>query len=149
MFTPAQDVTSVADISARAAGYGIPGVTVDGMDLLAMREATTEAVARARAGWGPTLLEAKTYRYCGHSKSDTGTKYRTREEIAAWQERDPLPNWRAALLARGVAEDTLRHIEGEVEITIEAATAFALASPYAEDEALLGAYSDCGVRSAD
>ena len=149
MFTPAQDVTSVADISARAAGYGIPGVTVDGMDLLAMREATGEAVARARAGFGLTLLEAKTYRYCGHSKSDTGTKYRTREEIAAWQERDPLTTWRASLLARGIAEDTLRRVEGEIEIIIEAATAFALASPYAEDEALIGAYSERGTGGAE
>jgi TPP-dependent pyruvate/acetoin dehydrogenase alpha subunit len=142
MFTPTMDVTSVADIAARAAGYAIPGVTVDGMDLLAMREATDEAIARARAGFGPTLLEAKTYRYCGHSKSDTGTKYRTREEIAAWQTRDPLPNWRARLLALGVEEVEIRRVEGEVEIAIEAATAFALASPYAEDEALVGAYAE-------
>ncbi|GAA5174810.1 thiamine pyrophosphate-dependent dehydrogenase E1 component subunit alpha [Pseudonocardia eucalypti] len=81
--------TRVAQLAERAAGYGIPGVTVDGNDLVAVHEATTEAVARARRGEGPTLIEALTYRHKGHSKSDKNL-YRTREEIAQWRERDPI-----------------------------------------------------------
>ena len=140
MFTPSASVTSVADISARAAAYAMPGLLADGMDLLAVREAAGEAIARARGGDGPTLLEVKTYRLCGHSKSDNGSAYRSREEVAHWQERDPIALWRALLLAEGVGEERLRQVEAAIEIEIEAATRFALESPYAEDEALLGAY---------
>jgi TPP-dependent pyruvate/acetoin dehydrogenase alpha subunit len=135
----------VADISVRAAAYGIPGETVDGMDLLAVREAAGAAIARARAGDGPTLLECKTYRFCGHSKSDTGGNYRPKEEIAAWQERDPLASWRTRLLAEGVAEADIRQVEAVVEVEIEEATRFALDGPYAEDEALTGAYADMSI----
>lgn len=141
MWTPAARVTSVADISGRAAGYGIPGVTVDGMDPLAVRDAMRAALERARDGGGPTLLEAKTYRFCGHSKSDNGSTYRSREEVAAWRERDPLATWRSQLVASG-AEDAVRRIEALVEIELEEATRFALDSPYAEGEALLGAYAE-------
>ncbi|HEY8599589.1 MAG TPA: thiamine pyrophosphate-dependent dehydrogenase E1 component subunit alpha [Thermomicrobiales bacterium] len=141
MWTAAARTTSVPDISARAAGYGIPGVTVDGMDLLAVRAAAHEAIGRARAGGGPTLLEAKTYRFCGHSKSDNGSKYRERDEVAAWRERDPIARWRADLLAAG-AEPEVRQLEAAIEIEIDEATRFALDSPYAEDEALLGAYAE-------
>jgi TPP-dependent pyruvate/acetoin dehydrogenase alpha subunit len=142
MWTASEAVTSVADISMRAAGYGMPGVLVDGMDLLAVREAAQLAVDRARRGDGPTLLEAKTYRFCGHSKSDTGGKYRSREEVAFWQERDPIVTWRKRLLDDGVAEDELLRIEAEVDAEIEAGTKFALDSRYAEDEALVGVYAD-------
>ena len=145
MWTPATAVNSVADISVRAAAYGIPGVTVDGMDLLAVREAAGAAIDRARAGAGPTLLECKTYRFCGHSKSDTGGHYRPKEEIAAWQERDPLVTWRARLLAAGTDESDIRQVEAAVEVEIDEATRFALESPYAEDEALTGAYAGMAV----
>jgi TPP-dependent pyruvate/acetoin dehydrogenase alpha subunit len=148
MWTPAERVTSVADISARAAGYGIPGLTVDGMDLLAVRDATRFAVGRARSGDGPTLLEAKTYRFCGHSKSDNGSKYRTRDEVAAWQERDPLTTWRAQLLEDGGGAE-VRRIEAAIEVELEEATRFALESPYAEGEALLGAYAEDAAVIAD
>lgn len=147
MWTPQHEVTSVRDIADRAAGYGIPGVVVDGMDLLAVREAALAAGGRARAGEGPTLLEVKTYRFCGHSKSDTGGKYRPREEIAGWQERDPLRTWRAYLLGLGVTEDAIGAVEAAVEREIEEATRFALDSPYAEDEALEGVYAE-GRRAA-
>lgn len=141
MYTPQRQVTSVEDIAARAAGYGIPGRIVDGMDLLAVRAAALEAAERARAGEGPTLLECKTYRFSGHSKSDTGTKYRSREEIVAWQARDPIANWRAFLRAGGVPEAELEQIEAEIDAEVAAATEAALESPYAEDEALVGAYA--------
>ncbi|MBI4504705.1 MAG: thiamine pyrophosphate-dependent dehydrogenase E1 component subunit alpha [Chloroflexi bacterium] len=144
MYTPCDEVTSVRDIAVRAAGYGLPGAVVDGMDLLAVREAASEAIERARAGGGPTLLEAKTYRFCGHSKSDTG-KYRAREEVAAWEQRDPIRLWRARLLGEGFDEDVVTAVEAAVEAEIEEATRFALASPYAEDEALDGAYARAGV----
>ncbi len=141
MYTPQQQVTSVQDIAVRAAGYGIPGVVVDGMDLLAVRDAATQAVERARAGEGPTLLETKTYRFAGHSKSDTGGKYRPKEEIAAWQQRDPLVTWRAFLLSQGVAEPIITQLESEIDREIEDATEFSLGSGYAEHEALTGAYA--------
>lgn len=140
MYTPASQVTSGPDISGRAEAYGMPGVLVDGMDLLAVRGAARTAIARARAGGGPTLLEAKTYRFRGHSGSDSGT-YRTKQEVAAWEARDPLRTWRARLLAEGLAEADLERVEAEVEAEIEAATKLALESPYAEDEALAGVYA--------
>ncbi len=142
MFTRQEDVTSVRDIAVRAAAYGIPGVVVDGMDLLAVRDVARVAAARARSGAGPSLIEVKTYRFCGHSKSDTGSKYRSREEIAQWRERDPLASWRAYLLDLGVGESLLTEVEAAVAREIEEATAFALESPYAEDEALVGCYAE-------
>jgi TPP-dependent pyruvate/acetoin dehydrogenase alpha subunit len=145
MFTPSASVTSVADISVRAVGYGMPGVLVDGMDLLAVRESAELAVARARNGEGPTLIEAKTYRYCGHSKSDTGSKYRSREEVALWEERDPIRAWRDRLLGWGIAEAELARIEALVDAEIEEGTRFALESPYADDEALTGVYAERAV----
>jgi TPP-dependent pyruvate/acetoin dehydrogenase alpha subunit len=141
MYTSQRQVTSVQDIAVRAAGYGIPGVVVDGMDLLAVRDAATEAVERARSGEGPTLLETKTYRFAGHSKSDTGGKYRPKEEIAAWQERDPLVTWRRFLIESGIAEPIITLVESEIEREIEDATERSLASAYAESEALAGAYA--------
>ena len=145
MYTPQHLVMSVQDIAVRSTSYGIPGQVVDGMDLLAVREATQQAVDRARSGEGPTLLEAKTYRFAGHSKSDTGTTYRSKEEIVQWKARDPLSNWRAFLLTQGVAESALARIEADIDREVEEATQFALASEYAENEALLGAYAETPV----
>ncbi|MDP9351983.1 MAG: thiamine pyrophosphate-dependent dehydrogenase E1 component subunit alpha [Chloroflexota bacterium] len=147
MYTPSCDVTSVPDIAVRAAGYGIPGVQADGMDLLDVREVAALAIARARAGSGPTLLEAKTYRFCGHSKSDNGTKYRSKDEIAEWQSRDPLRSWREKLLAEGTSELSVQQVEAAVELEMEKATQFALNSPYAEGEALDGVYAPRGARA--
>src|SRR5439155_10927406 len=114
MYTSSQQVTSVPDIAMRAAGYDIPGLVVDGMDLLAVRETAQAAIGRARAGEGPTLIEAKTYRFCGHSKSDSG-KYRSKDEVAAWERRDALVTWRARLLAEGHGEAMLQAVEAAVE----------------------------------
>lgn len=88
-YTPMRATTPIDDLAERAGGYGIPGVVVDGQDLEAMREAAATAVARARAGEGPTLIEAKTYRFSGHSRTDPA-KYRAPGELEEWKERDPL-----------------------------------------------------------
>ena len=81
----------IADVVDRAAGYGMPGVIVDGMDVIAVYAATSEAVERARRGDGPTLVEAKTYRfYNHHGIQNLGLKYRPDEEVVAWKERDPI-----------------------------------------------------------
>src|SRR5512133_1546652 len=88
MSSPFASVSNMQDIAVRAAAYGIPGVIVDGMDVLEVRKAVSEAVVRARSGKGPTIIEAKTYRWYGHSHSDPRA-YRTREEEAEWKKRDP------------------------------------------------------------
>jgi TPP-dependent pyruvate/acetoin dehydrogenase alpha subunit len=120
---------AIENIADRAGGYGIPGVVVDGMDVRAVFAAAGEAVARARAGAGPTLLEFKTYRYMGHSRFEPST-YRAKEELATWKERDPLRTFRIALLSElGAAEAEINALEQEVDAAIEASVAFAEKSP--------------------
>ncbi len=126
--TPYARVSLVEDVAARAAAYGVPGRIVDGMDVLAVREATAEAVAAARAGRGPTLLECKTYRYVGHSRSDA-RGYRTREEEEAWKARDPIARLRAQL-----AESDAVGIEAAVEEELDDAVEFARNSPEPDPE---------------
>lgn len=121
--TPWHQVSLVEDVAGRAAAYGIPGRIVDGMDVLAVREAAAEAVARARAGGGPTLLECKCYRYVGHSRSDA-RGYRSREEEAEWQARDPI-----ARLGAQLAPEAAERIEAEVAAVIDDAVEFARSSP--------------------
>ena len=134
--TPFSAVSTLTDVADRAAAYGIPGRIVDGMDVLAVREAGADAVAAARAGEGPTLLECKTYRFVGHSRSDA-RGYRESEEEAAWKERDPIPRLRLLL-----AQERAEEIEREVETTIEDAVEFARASPDADpQEALTDVYA--------
>jgi TPP-dependent pyruvate/acetoin dehydrogenase alpha subunit len=134
--TPFAAVSALPDVADRAAAYGIPGRVVDGMDVLAVREAGAQAVAAARAGEGPTLLECKTYRFVGHSRSDA-RGYRESEEEAAWKGRDPIPRLRALL-----AEEIAAEIEAEVETTIEDAVEFARSSPDADpQEALTDVYA--------
>ena len=93
--------SSVADLSLRAAGYGMPGVSVDGMDLLAVYPAARAAVERARAGEGPSLIEARAYRYMPNTSNDDDTRYRSREEVETWRKRDPIARLRSHLLASG------------------------------------------------
>jgi TPP-dependent pyruvate/acetoin dehydrogenase alpha subunit len=134
--TPFHTVSNLVDVADRAAAYGIPGRVVDGMDVLAVREAGATAVSAARAGKGPTLLECKTYRFVGHSRSDA-RGYRESAEEAAWKERDPIPSLRASLPAEAAEE-----IEREVEATIDDAVEFARASPDADpSEALTDVYA--------
>ena len=95
-----------APIAARAAGYGMPGVRVDGNDVLAVYAVTRDAVDRARAGDGPTLIEAVTYRIGSHSTADDAARYRDEEEVIAWRERDPIDRYRTHLLDAGTIDDT-------------------------------------------
>ncbi|MCD6553291.1 MAG: thiamine pyrophosphate-dependent dehydrogenase E1 component subunit alpha [Anaerolineae bacterium] len=120
---------AIERISDRAAAYGMPGVTVDGNDLMAVYQAVSQAVKRARAGEGPTLIENVTYRWRGHSKSDAN-RYRTREEIEAWKQKCPIKRFRTQLIEEGVlTEEEADQIEQEAYATIDAAVAFAEASP--------------------
>jgi TPP-dependent pyruvate/acetoin dehydrogenase alpha subunit len=128
-FTPLADATAGADIAARAAAYGTPSAVVDGNDLWAVRAAAAEAADRARAGDGPTLLECKTYRHYGHSKSDPAP-YRTKEEVEQWFERDPLKLARGRLAQEGVTEEQLTATEQATTAQIEQAIENALAAPY-------------------
>jgi TPP-dependent pyruvate/acetoin dehydrogenase alpha subunit len=104
MSMAADEAFAIENISTRAAAYGFPGVTVDGNDVQAVYEMVSTAVERARAGRGPTLVENVTYRWKGHSKSDKNL-YRTREEIAAWQERDPIVRFEEAVREAGSLSD--------------------------------------------
>jgi len=104
-WSSAASTTSVTDIVDRAASYGIAGAMVDGMDIAAVHEASIEAIARARSGAGPTLLECKTYRYYDHVGRDFGMLQRDPDEIARWQARDPIKQWRKVLIAQGVFDD--------------------------------------------
>ena len=122
----------IDDIADRAAAYGIPGVVVDGNDVVAVYEVAGEAIARARRGEGPTLIECKTYRLCGHSRSDPRT-YRSKEEEAEWEARDSIPKLGERLKGIGLATDeTLATIESEVVALIDEAVAFAEESPSPE-----------------
>ncbi|HWP64690.1 MAG TPA: thiamine pyrophosphate-dependent dehydrogenase E1 component subunit alpha [Candidatus Limnocylindria bacterium] len=143
--TPMEFVTPVRDIAVRAAAYGIPGVIADGMDFFDVYAKAGEAVARARRGDGPTLLECKTYRYFGHYVGDN-LSYRTREELARWQERDPLVAFERRTVADGVMEPgNLRRIDAEVAAEIEAAVAAAEAAPLpSPDDLLADVYASAG-----
>jgi len=121
--------TPVTDIAVRAASYAMPGEIVDGQDVDAVGAAMAQAVARARAGEGPTLLEMKTYRYSGHSRSDPAT-YRLAGELDLWLKRDPIDLFAAQLVSEKVIDgDALTRIVAEQRDAVEAATQAALASP--------------------
>jgi pyruvate dehydrogenase E1 component alpha subunit len=125
-------------ISDRAAAYNIPGVTVDGNDPIAVYAAVAEAADRARAGDGPSLIEAVTYRYRGHSKSDRQA-YRTRDEVQEWMDRDPIPLFASRL---GYSEAESAAMQAEAVEQIEEAVAFAEASPEPEVSAIMeGVYA--------
>jgi acetoin:2,6-dichlorophenolindophenol oxidoreductase subunit alpha len=120
---------AVANVAERASAYAMPGVSVDGNDLPVVVAASADAVARARRGDGPTLLECRTYRIRGHSKSDRNL-YRTREEIDAWRANDPITRLATELEAHGLLDaDALAAIEREAAATIDAALEFARESP--------------------
>jgi len=129
MSAPFTSVSKHPDVAHRALAYDIPGEIVDGQDVLAVRAAVAQAVERARRGEGPTLIECKTYRWFGHSRSDPRV-YRTREEESQWKMRDPIEVFKDALLREGVAgQDDIQVIEAHAVEAVEKATAFALASP--------------------
>jgi pyruvate/2-oxoglutarate/acetoin dehydrogenase E1 component/TPP-dependent pyruvate/acetoin dehydrogenase alpha subunit len=129
MSVPLEKATAKLEIADRSCAYGMPGEVVDGMDVLAVRRATARAVERARKGEGPSLVECKTYRWYGHSRSDPRA-YRTKEEEAAWKDRDPIPAFAARLVeSKLVTQPELDEMETRARAAIEAATEFAFASP--------------------
>lgn len=144
-FTARSDTMAITDIVDRAAGYGMPGVIVDGMDVVAVHEAATQAVARARRGEGPSLIEAKTYRfYNHHGVQNLGPKYRTDDEVAEWKKRDPIFTFEDQMIAAGtVTRDELDSTWAELRADITAAIEFAEESPPPDiDQILVDVYSD-------
>ena len=129
-YSPIRATTPLDDLARRADPYGMPGVIVDGQDVDAVHAATTEAVERARRGGGPSLLEMKTYRYRGHSRSDPA-RYRPAGELDAWKARDPIEILGARLVADGeIGPGDPVEIRQEVQAEIDAAAERAAASPY-------------------
>ncbi|MBX5464441.1 MAG: thiamine pyrophosphate-dependent dehydrogenase E1 component subunit alpha [Clostridia bacterium] len=127
---PLEKEMAVPRVADRAAAYGMPGASVDGNDVLAVYRAVREAVERARAGGGPTLVEAVTYRTTPHSSDDDDRTYRTREEVEAWKARDPIPRFEALLRAAGLLDEAgLRRVWQEAQAEVDAATDQALAAP--------------------
>ena len=129
--TPLSSITLNPEIASRAAAYGIPGVAVDGNDVVAVWTVMKQAAERARRGEGPTLIESKTYRTVGHHEGDTVTgTYRTQEEVDGWLKRDPVVTFRARLVDEfGIATDkTLAGIEKRIDDEVEASVEFARAS---------------------
>jgi acetoin:2,6-dichlorophenolindophenol oxidoreductase subunit alpha len=130
---------AVKNVADRAAGYGIPGVTVDGNDVQAVYDAAAAAVARARAGEGPTLLECVTYRWKGHSKSDKNL-YRTKDEISEWRERDPIVRFEQQAKELGLLDDAaLADVRNLAMSQMRDAVRTANAAPDADPADLLGA----------
>ena len=123
--------TAGQSVAKRAIAYDMPGVEVDGQDVLAVYDAAGEAIARARAGEGPSLIECLTYRYVGHHEGDPGTGYRTQEEIDRWKQRDPIELFSKRLLGDGSAtQGELDQIELEVKAEVQDAVQFADESPW-------------------
>jgi len=128
-YTPISAVTAVEHPAAdRASAYGLPSIVVDGNDADAMYQVASEALSKARAGGGPSLIEAMTYRHSGHSRADPA-KYRPEGELEKWLLRDPVITYRERLLKHGFNELTLKDIEAEAMKKVDAATATAKASP--------------------
>jgi pyruvate dehydrogenase E1 component alpha subunit len=142
MGTRQSRVMKVENIAERAGAYGIPGVTVDGNDVLAVHEAAQSAVELARNGGGPTLIECKTYRHKGHSRVDAA-KYRPKEEVQEWLAKDAIKQFRAKLLRDGLLTGSeAERIEAEVSMEVEEAVKYAVESPYPKaEEALEDVYS--------
>ena len=127
---PSSKELSLPDVAARASGYGIPGVIVDGTDVVACYRVAREAVDRARRGDGPSLIEAKVTRLTAHSSDDQQTKYRSAEELAAERALDPLPRFREQLLAAGLlTAESEAAIAAEVRAAVDDATDYAEAQP--------------------
>jgi pyruvate dehydrogenase E1 component alpha subunit len=132
----------IKDVAVRAKAYDIPGVIVDGMDVLAVYEACREAVERARQGGGPTIVECKTYRFMGHHVGDPGTVYRDKEEVEAWKEKCPIKCFADKLIAEGVMTAAeFEALDKRVTEQMLAAVKFAEESPWPEpEEAMEGLY---------
>jgi len=136
--TPVTRVMLVKNIADRAAAYGIPGIVVDGMDVMAVHDSTVEAAERARQGYGPTLLECKTYRYLGHEEGDPWTTYRSQAEVEEWKKKDAINRFRKYLFDKGVlAENEAAEMENDVKNLVGEAIKFADESPWPTPEEAL------------
>jgi 2-oxoisovalerate dehydrogenase E1 component alpha subunit len=131
-------------IAKRAEGYGFPGHRVDGNDVLAVYEVAREAVERARRGDGPTLIEAKTYRMTAHSSDDDDRRYREREEIEEWRQKDPIVRFEKYLMENGLLdEERKEEIAAEIKAEVVEASEYAEAAPFADpEEALERVYAE-------
>jgi len=133
-YTPISAVTPVKNPAAdRAAAYGLERILIDGNDADEVYRTARSAIARARAGAGPSLIEALTYRHHGHSRADPA-KYRPTEEVEAWMKRDPIPLYRQRLIDFGVAESAILALEEEIKQAVDQATETAKASRPPADE---------------
>ena len=137
-FTPQANHQPIVDVADRAAGYGMPGVVVDGMDPVAVYEAAGEAVDRARRGEGPTLLECKTYRYYDHvGVRGMGLNYRTDEEVEQWRKKDPIDTFEARLAEQGILPpEAAQAVHQEAQAEVDAGIEFAEASPFPDPASL-------------
>ena len=135
--TPQADHQPIRDIADRAKSYNMPGVIVDGNDVLAVYEETNKAVERARSGRGPTLVECKTYRHRGHWEGDPEV-YRTKEEVKEWKKRDPLKKFKKYLLENDITQSKeISLVEKKIEDEIKDAVKYAQASPLPKPESAL------------
>ena len=135
--TPVEYALSTTHVADRAVAYDMPGIHVDGMDVFAVYDAAEQAVARARAGQGPTLLECLTYRYYGHTVFDNPLTYRTKEEEEHWRSRDPIKQFRETVLPQGdITTEELDLIDQEAVDMMEEAIKFADESPLPEPDEL-------------
>ena len=133
--TAAADTLALGDVAARAAGYGIPGVVVDGNDVMAIHEVAKAAVSRARAGEGPTLIECKTYRLRAHTERLGQLDRRSQEEIETWEPKEPIKRLATDLMAQGILnEEAWQKMDGDILAEIEAAVRFAEDSPFPDPE---------------
>ena len=136
--TAATATLAHSDVAARAAGYDIPGVIVDGNDVVAVYAAAAAAVSRARAGGGPTLIECKTYRWRGHTERTEETDPRPQEEIEEWQRKDPIPRLITNLQEQGLLSDAdWQQLDEDILAAIEQAVRFAADSPFPDLEMAL------------
>ena len=137
--TSAAGTTALPDIAARAAGYGIPGVIVDGNDVIAVYEAAVEAVARARRGDGPTLIETKTYRWRKHTELTSQPDRRPVEEVESWKKKDPIPRFIEHIRTNQgqLSDEEWQAMDREILAEIEKSVAFAKASPFPAPEKAL------------
>ncbi|HXQ29033.1 MAG TPA: thiamine pyrophosphate-dependent dehydrogenase E1 component subunit alpha [Gemmatimonadales bacterium] len=139
--TPPEKQFAVRDLADRAAGYGIPAVTVDGNDVLAVYQATERAVLRARAGEGVQFVEVKTYRRSGHAEHDD-QRYVPKEELERWAQNDPIARYRAALLAGWASEPELGALDRSAQAEVDRAAATSAEEPGpAPESALTGVYA--------
>lgn len=135
---PFSQATKNTNVASRAAAYGIPGVQVDGNNVLEVLREAGKAIERARRGEGPTLIECLTYRWFGHHEGDPGTSYREKDEIASWKARDPVKRLKTEAIDSGVAtEQDFAAIDHEIDDVLEDAAQFALASPLESVETAL------------